>query len=182
LPSGDRQDQHADAWHGIVEHLYRSTSPPPRVELLVSGRRALVAEVRDTMRHRGMRRDATNNGARYAAYWEWAGRAVPSPEAAIVERTALYQILSTLTPGQQDALVALASAGDYATAAEFLGVSEGGLKSQLMHGRRRFRALWHEGETPSKHWGVDRRAGAVRGTVGHGSAISRIRRRARDAA
>lgn len=178
-PAGDRDDQYAAAWHGIVEHLYASTTPPTRGELMEAGRRTLVADVKATMRHHGARRDASNNGARYAAYWEWAGRAAPSPEAAVVERIALYEILPTLTPGQQEALIALASGGDYATAAALLGVSEGGLKSQLMHGRRRFRTLWHEGEEPSAHWGVDRRAGTVRGTVGHGSAVARIRRRAR---
>lgn len=179
-PAGDRADQYAAAWHGIVEHLYASTAPPTRGELMEAGRRALVAEVRDSMRHRGARRDTTNNGARYAAYWDWAGRATPSPENAVVDRIALYEILPALTPGQQEALIALASAGDYATAAGLLGVSEAGLKSQLMLGRRRFRALWHEGEEPSAHWGVDRRAGTVRGTVGHGSAVARIRRRARN--
>lgn len=181
-PAGDREDHYAAAWHGIVEHLYSATTPPTRAELMEAGRRTLATEVRDTIRHRGARRDATNNGARHAAYWDWAGRAVPSPEAAIVDRTALYQILPTLTPGQRDALIALATAGDYAAAAELLGSSEAALKSQLMHGRRRFRALWHEGETPSAHWGVDRRAGTHRGTVGQGSAIQRIRRRARRSA
>lgn len=178
-PAGDRGDQYAAAWHGIVEHLYSATMAPTRGELMEAGRRALVAEVRDTMRHRGQRRDGTNNGARYAAYWEWAGRAVPSPENALVEHAALYQILPTLTAGQQEAVIALASAGTYADAAALLGVSEAGLKSQLMKGRRRFRELWHEGEAPSGHWGTDRRAGPTRATVGQGSALGRIRRRAR---
>ena len=72
--------------------------------------------------------------------------------------------------------------GDYDQAAQLFG-SVTGLKSQLMHGRRRFRALWHEGEAPSAHWGCDRRAGSTRGTVGKGeSAVYNLRRRQRAAA
>lgn len=178
-PAGDRDDQYAAAWHGIVEHLYTADEEPTRIDLMEAGRRALVQDVRAAMRHHGARRDTTNNGARYAVYWTWAGRAIPSPEHGIVERLALWQILGTLTPGQLAAVEALAAAGDYEEAARLVGTSESGLKSQLMKGRRRFRELWHEGETPSGHWGCDRRAGAARGTVGNGSAVARIRRRAR---
>lgn len=42
-------------------------------------------------------------------------------------------------------------------------------------------SLWHQWETPSAHWGCDRRAGAVRGTVGKGeSAVYNLRRRNRN--
>lgn len=181
-PAGDRDDLYAAAWHGIVEHLYTATEEPRRTDLMEAGRNALAADVKAAMRHRGARRDTSNNGTRYAMYWQWAGRAVPSPENRIVERLALWQILPALTPGQLAAVHALAAAGDYEEAARLFGTSPAGLKSQLMKGRRRFRALWHEGETPSAHWGVDRRAGTVAGTVGHGTAIARIRRRARQEA
>ncbi|MFP8944738.1 hypothetical protein ACLIYM_25345 [Streptomyces fenghuangensis] len=177
-PAGDRDDQYAAAWHGIVEHLYTADEEPKRAELMEAGRRALAADVKATMRHHGTRRDTRNDGSRYAVYWQWAGRTIPSPENRIVERLALEQILPALTPRQIAAVQALAAAGDYEEAARLFG-SQTGLKSQLMHGRRRFRELWHEGETPSAHWGVDRRAGTVRGTVGNGSAVARIRRRAR---
>ena len=179
-PAGDREDLYAAAWHGIVEHLYACETEPRRSELMEAGCRALGADVRDTMRHHGARRDGTNNGQKYAMYWEWAGRATPGPEAGIVERLVLEQILPALTAGQLAAIRALAAAGDYEEAARLVGTAVTGLKSQLMKGRRRFRDLWYEGETPSVHWGVDRRAGAVRGTVGEGSAVARIRRRARD--
>lgn len=180
-PAGDRDDLHAAAWHGIVEHLYTADHPPRRTELMEAGRVALAADVKATMRHRGDRRDTRNNGARYAMYWEWAGRAVPSPEAGIVDRLALEQILPALTAGQRAAIEALAAAGDYDQAARLVG-SATGLKSQLMKGRRRFRELWHEGEVPSAHWGCDRRAGSTRGTVGKGeSAVANLRRRQRAA-
>jgi hypothetical protein len=179
-PAGDRDDLYAAAWHGIVEHLYTADSPPRRTELMEAGRQALAQDVKATMRHHGARRDSSNNGQKYAMYWEWAGRAIPSHEAGIVERLALEQILPALTAGQRAAVEALAAAGDYETAARLVGTAQAGLKSQLMKGRRRFRELWHEGETPSGHWGCDRRAGAVRGTARKGeSAVSNMRRRNR---
>lgn len=178
-PAGDRDDQYAAAWHGIVEALYTADTQPSRIDLLEAGRRALADDVRAAIRHHGARRDTSNNGAKYATYWQWAGRSIPSPEAAIVERLALEQIIPALTPRQREAVDALAAAGDYEQAARLFGTTQAGLKTQLMHGRRRFRELWHEGETPSAHWGCDRRAGTRAGTVGNSTAIARIRRRPR---
>lgn len=181
-PAGDRDDLHAAAWHGIVEHLCTADEPPARRDLLEAGREALAQDVRDTMRHRGTRRDSSNNGARYAMYWEWAGRATPSPEAGIVERVALEQILEALTPRQREAFTALAAAGDYPEAARLLAIEDQTFRSLLGRARGAFRGLWHEGEQPSAHWGCDRRAGAVRGTTGKGeSAVHNLRRRQRAA-
>ncbi|MFG2826075.1 RNA polymerase sigma factor [Streptomyces sp. NPDC048434] len=180
-PAGDRDDQYAAAWHGIVEHLYSASDPPSRTDLMEAGRRALAEDVKATMRHHGARRDTSNTGQKYAMYWEWAGRAAPSPEASIIERTALWQILASLTPRQREAFDALAAAGDYPEAARLLDIEDQTFRSLLGRARGTFRHLWHEGETPSRHWGCDRRAGTVRGTVGTGSAIARLRRRARTA-
>jgi hypothetical protein len=178
-PAGDRDDLYAAAWHGIVERLCEADEPPHRVELMEAGRRALAADVRDSMRHHGARTDGTNTGQKFAMYWGWYGRTTPSPENSIVERLTLEQIWPTLTTGQQQALLALAATGDYQQAGLLTG-SHSSLKSQLMKGRRRYLALWHEGEKPSRPWGCDRRAGATAGTEGIGeSAIARMRRRAR---
>ncbi|WP_030917440.1 hypothetical protein [Streptomyces sp. NRRL B-24720] len=178
-PAGDRDDLYAAAWHGIVEHLYTATQAPRRNELMEAGRRALASDVRDNMRHHGTRRDTSNNGAKYALYWTWYGRATPSPENGIVERMALQQILPTLTDGQRRAVEALAATGDYRQAEQLLGTTNS-LKSQLSGGRRRFRKLWHEGEIPSKPWGCDRRAGKTAAEITQGeSALNRLRRRTR---
>lgn len=178
-PAGDREDLYAAAWHGIVEHLYSSETEPRRSELMEAGRQALANDVRDSMRHHGARRDSSNSGAKYSIYWGWAGRSVPSPEAGIVERLALAQILPELTDGQLAAIHALAATGDYAEAARLVG-SATGLRSQLMKGRRRFRAFWHEGETPSTPWGTDRRSGATAAELSSGEpALNRMRRRNR---
>lgn len=179
-PAGDREDLYAAAWHGIVERLYTADTEPRRNELMEAGRQAVADTVRDTMRHHGARRDSTNNGAHYAMYWQWAGRPAPSPEAGVVERLALDQILATLTRRQRQALDTLAATGDYAEAARLLDIEDQTFRSLLGRSRGAFRALWHEGETPSRPWGCDRRAGKTRGTVGEGSAVARIRRRARD--
>jgi hypothetical protein len=182
-PAGDRDDLHAAAWHGIVEHLCTTEEPPSRRDLLEAGRQALADDVKATMRHHGARRDGTNNGQKYAVYWEWAGRAVPSPEPGIVERLALAQILTALTPRQQEAFTALAAAGDYPEAARLLDIADQTFRSLLGRARGAFRQLWHEGEAPSAHWGCDRRAGSVQGTVGKGeSAVYNLRRRQRAAA
>ena len=182
-PAGDRDDLYAAAWHGIVEHLCEADEPPTRRDLLEAGRRALVDDVKATMRHHGARRDSSNNGQKYAMYWEWAGRATPSPEHGIIERLALEQILSALTPRQREAFAALAAAGDYPEAARLLDIADQTLRSLLGRARTAFRELWHEGETPSAHWGCDRRAGSTRGTVGNGeSAVANLRRRQRVAA
>ena len=179
-PAGDRDDLYTAAWHGIVERLCEADEPPLRGELMEAGRRALAEDVKANMRHHGARTDGTNNGLKFAMYWTWHGRTTPSPESSIVERLALEQIWPTLTDGQQQALLALAATGDYQQAGQLTG-SHSSLKSQLMKGRRRFLAAWHEGEKPSRPWGTDRRAGATAGTVGVGeSAIARLRRRNRN--
>lgn len=179
-PAGDRDDQYAAAWHGIVEHLCTTDEPPHRHDLMEAGRNALAADVRDTMRHHGARRDSTNTGQKHAMYWEWAGRAVPSPENGIVEHLALDQILAALTRRQRQALDALAATGDYAEAARLLGIEGQTFRSLLGRGRGAFRALWHEGETPSRPWGCDRRAGSTADQLSSGvSAVNRMRKRAR---
>ncbi|MFF3928181.1 hypothetical protein [Streptomyces hirsutus] len=182
-PAGDRDDLYAAAWHGIVEHLYTAEQAPGRTDLMEAGRRALAEDVKATMRHHGARRDTSNNGQKYAMYWEWAGRSVPSPESPIVERLALTQILAALTPRQREAFAALAAAGDYADAARHLAIGDQTFRSLLGRARGTFRELWHEGETPSAHWGCDRRAGTVRGTARKGeSAVYNLRRRKRNQA
>ncbi|MEU7061893.1 sigma factor-like helix-turn-helix DNA-binding protein [Streptomyces sp. NPDC046197] len=147
-----------------------------------AGRRALAEDVKTTMRHHGARTDTRNNGARYAMYWEWAGRAVSSPEPGIVERVALEQILAALTPRQREAFAALAATGDHPDAARLLDIEDQTFRSLIGRARTAFRGWWHEGEQPSRHWGCDRRAGPVRGTVGKGeSAVANLCRRQRAA-
>jgi hypothetical protein len=156
-PAGDRSDQYDAAWHGIAEHLCESPVEPSRLDLLEAGRRALATDVRDTMRHHGARTDGTNNGAGFARYWSWAAFSFPSPENGAVEREAFRQIFATLTERQREAVTALAVHGDYLLAARALGIRPQTFRGLLGRARKDFLALWHEGETPSRPWGTDRR-------------------------
>lgn len=156
-PAGDRADQHAAAWEGIADALCAASDPPSQRDLMEAGRSALAAEVKATMRHRGQRRDATNNGANFGRYWDWHTAPAPSPETAVTERLATGQILAALTSRQRQAVAMLAARGDYLLAAQALGIRPQTYRSLLGRARKDFLALWHEGEAPSRLWGCDRR-------------------------
>lgn len=156
-PAGDRDDQHAAAWHGIAEYLSEAAEPPSERDLLEAGRRALSTEVKAQMRHHGARTDGTNNGAGFARYWSWHAAANASPEPAVVEALAVRQISTALTGRQLEALTALAAGEDYLLAAQMLSIKPQTFRSLLGRARREFFRLWHEGEEPSRPWGTDRR-------------------------
>lgn len=149
-PAGDRDDQHAAAWHGIVEHLLTVDAEPSRVSLMEAGRRALAQDVRDTMQTYGARRDGTNDGTNFGRYWGWHAGPHPSPEHAVVERVALGQVLGRLTARQGEAFGALAATEDYHLAAAALDIEPQTFRSLIGRSRKAFDALWFEGETPPK--------------------------------
>lgn len=153
-PAGDRDDQHATAWHGIAEHLCQATERPSERDLLEAGRRALGAEVRDQLRHHGARADGTNNGTNFGRYWDWHSGPCPSPEPGIVDALAVRQITAALTGRQVEALTVLAACEDYALAARTLGIKPNTFQALLTRARREFYRLWHEGETPSRPWAL----------------------------
>ena len=157
-PAGDGADLADAAWHGIAEALCLAQEQPSRNALLEAGRRAVAREVRDGQRHHGARTDGTNTGAMFARYWQWHGQPAPGPEAAAVDRAATWQILAALTDRQRDAVMALAVLGDYHAAPAAMGIMPQTYRALLGRSRREFLRLWHEGETPSRLWGCDRRA------------------------
>lgn len=156
-PAGDRADQVAVAWEGIAEHLCAAGGRPSRAELMEAGRRALAREVRDQLRHHGARNDGTNDGSAFSRYWGWNSGPVPSPEAMVVERLTVGQILGALTPRQVQAFKALAAVEDYVLAAQALGIRPQTFRTLIGRARLEFYALWHEGESPSRPWRQDRR-------------------------
>ncbi|HUY48353.1 MAG TPA: hypothetical protein VMV92_21930, partial [Streptosporangiaceae bacterium] len=52
----------------------------------------------------------------------------------------------------------------YHQAAESLSKTPGQFYSQIAYARTKFLASWHDGETPSRPWGHDRRRHATRAT------------------
>lgn len=156
-PAGDRADQKDLAWEGIAEHLCSASAAPSRGELMEAGRRALAREVRDCMRHRGERRDGTNDGSMFGRYWGWHSGPVPSPESGITDRVAVMQILGALTGRQVQAFQALAACEDYVLAAQMLGIRPQTFRKLIGRARQEFYGLWHEGEAPSRPYRADRR-------------------------
>lgn len=176
---GDRVERLEMAWSAIAEALYTSEDAPTRRDLWHAGVQAMGKYDADYHHHHGV---TTTGGPapRFQAYWCLA-RTTPSPEDGAVERVALAQIWPQLSEHQQRALLALAAFDDYDGAARALGLTYSAFYQAVWKARRRFLALWHEGETPSRIWGgLDRRA-SVR-YPGTSSRRRPVTLRARDAA
>lgn len=150
------------AWSAIAEALYASDGMPSQRDLFNAGLRAMRRYDADNRHHLGVATSGTHTGfgsaPRFQAYWCLA-RTAPSPEDGVVERVALAQIWPRLTEGHRRALLALAAFDDYAEAAAALGLTYSAFRQAVGAARLRFLALWHEGETPSRVWGRDRRIG-----------------------
>ncbi|MEU2739376.1 hypothetical protein ABZ656_29415 [Streptomyces sp. NPDC007095] len=165
--AADIEDRYDTAWHAIVEHLLTASEPPTRHDLFQAGLRGRDQAVRQRLQAHGYNHHQPGTGTRprFEGYWTTTAAHTPSPEDRIVDRHTLAQIWPRLTPRQQDALNALAATGDYHRAAELLGVTPGTFNVLVSKARRRFLALWHEGEQPSRIWGTDRRVGSRAATT-----------------
>ena len=160
--AADVQDRYDAAWHAIVEHLLTAEEQPTRHDLYWSGMSGCDRSVQQSQQAHGYNHHRPGTGVRpgFERYWGTTAAVTPSPENRVVDREALAQILPTLTPRQQEALRALAATGDYEEAAHLLGVTPGTFHVLVSKARKRFLALWHEGEQPSRPWGTDRRVGS----------------------
>lgn len=92
------------------------------------------------------------SGPNFRAYWY---RPSVSIEGQVIERHTLAQIWRHLSDRDRDVLVALAVYNSYREAAAALGVCYGSFRTYVSWARRNFLKLWHAGETPSKHWGMN---------------------------
>jgi hypothetical protein len=155
--SRDHTERMELAWSAIVEHLYASEEPPTRHELLFAGMSGIGRHFKEEQRHHGIPQDRSRYdfGVNFERYWETFGRPTPSPENRIVERVALEQIWSALTPTARSTFTALAAWDDYELAAKSVDRTRGQFYSQVSYSRRVFLELWHDGETPSRPWGHD---------------------------
>jgi len=159
LPVSERLDI---AWSAIAEHLYACDRKPEGGELIRAAWSALRAETEAAWHTHGVSRPAGVFGGDqtmpgFARYWFGFGGNTPGPEERIVERIALGQVWDALSEQHQLLIAALAMYDDYGKAAQALGKIRQTYVTQLAAARRAFRELWHEGETPSRHWGTDRR-------------------------
>lgn len=188
--AGDWHDRYDTAWSAAAVALYEAEHWPPAHDLVHAGRLAIWATVDDERHHAGYYKRKTigalagaGSSPAFQTYWLEFARTGQSPERRAVESLALAQIWPMLTPGQQRSLAALATFDDYQAAGAALGMSAVGFKSAISAARRRFLAAWHEGETPSRVWGYDRRAGTAAGTRrAGGTAMDAVRRRRKAAA
>jgi hypothetical protein len=178
--AGDYDDRYAEAFSGAATALYEAEHWIPEHKLWRGAQDALFEMSRKDRSYHGVPDrhywgegfGEAGSAPRFVMFWESVTAPTPSPEARIVDRMALEQILPMLTDRQREILGALAAFDDHARAREALGVGKVYL-THLSNARRRFLALWHEGEVPSKPWGTDRRGDSRR----TGTAIVRLRKR-----
>ena len=153
-PGDTMSDRVDDAWSAIVERLYADPTPIEPGQLVWVGRKALYRADRATAHHHGVfKRDVLAGRWSMPAFQSYWWRPTTTVEPGVVDRLAFAQIWPRLSPAMQEAVVAVAVWGDQQQAARALG--KPWLKSSLCQARKRFLELWHEGETPSKHWGYD---------------------------
>lgn len=154
---GDARDRHDAAWFAIVEHLLTAGEAPDEFDLVRSGQNAVRDLVRADVRHRGGkandRYDGLQAAPRFAAYW--MTRNTPSPEDRVVDAITLQQIWPTLTEAHRRALSVYAATADLGLAATAHEMQRQAFVLRLNAARRKFRALWHEGERPSRMWKQD---------------------------
>ncbi|PSK97049.1 hypothetical protein CLV63_10952 [Murinocardiopsis flavida] len=172
LPWEERRDA---AWSAIAEHLYTATEPPAYWDLIRAGWNAIAVHTR---KHRSTHGQTQHGSApQFHRYWMLAAAPAGSPEERVVERLALDQIWAALSPRNQDLIRALYDHGDYAAAAESLGLPVSSFYSLISRARRAFTALWLEGETPTRAWGNDVRTGRDRPKYVTTTARQRTRKR-----
>jgi hypothetical protein len=148
------------AFAAIAEHLYAAEEPPAIGELIEAGWQAIARHVDAESQFLGRAHDGpAGPGRNFERYWRAVAAPVDGPEDKVIDRLALAQIWPRLTRANQEAFAALAAHGDYQRAAAALGIPYTTFKSRISDGRRQFLALWHDGETPSRPWVRDRRAG-----------------------
>jgi hypothetical protein len=148
------------AWHAIIEHIYTCADPPEVPEVIRAGWRAIGQDFGKNQRFHGTSHspdhDAIANSG-FERYWHSTGQPISGHDERVTEDLALAQIWPRLRPQDRELLAAMAEHEDYGKAAAALGKTRHTYATQIGRARRAFRELWHEGETPSRPWGADRR-------------------------
>lgn len=148
------------AWFAMIEHLYSRDDPPHPSALTGAGISGIDRYIAAEMHAHGQQRTERGGGMLPSFERYWASPVHKTPlEDRVVERIALTQIMPLLTARQAEAVNALAAAENYQTAAALLDMNPGTFRVTIRDARRRFLAAWHQGETPSRTWGNDKRVG-----------------------
>lgn len=168
------------AWEAIAEKFCSSGDLSPD-ELVQTGMDAIRGEYAELRHHHGIPKGFTSRDftrrERYITYWYFHAGATRTHEDKIIDAIALKQIWRKLSASQQEAIAALARHGDIASAARSLGKSRTTVKIHVAQGRKRFFALWHEHEKPSRKWMADRPASPERRQLTISTNLRRRRKR-----
>jgi hypothetical protein len=170
----ERQDL---AWSAIAECLYGHDGSPTRHELIHAAQTAIGEQWRTDRGSHGIpyqKLGTSKDMPNFWRYWWTCTGPTHGPEERVVDRLALHQIWTELSPRSRAVLLALATHDDHNLAAESLGIARPVYNHWLSQARNSFYALWHEGEQPSRIWAPDHRHGN-----GSHSVTNNIRRRAR---
>jgi len=158
-------ERYAIAWSAAAEALYAAESPPSPTALRTAAIAAITDDVDGWTHHHGCYRNgrASRGGQgagtspAFRRYWlDWIRPATSDPSDAIAERLAVWQVLDLVTASQRAAIMALAATGDYAAAAQALGIAEQTLRATLCRARAVIGRAWHAPCAPPKRW-ADRR-------------------------
>ena len=145
------------AWEAIIEHLHLVVERPEETELIAVGWKAMKAQHYQDLKAHGLGgKDKALVSRAFLRYWTSASAPAHSHEDLLVDRIALAQIWTALTPTHRQVLTALAEHDDRRRAERAVNMDTAAFTRTLGRARRAFFALWHEGETPSKMWGYDR--------------------------
>ena len=140
-------------WFAIVEELYDSNEYPSPTHLITVGNRAAARANQDENQVRGFDLTTGQIRARFTAYWG-GKRSSGGVDAGdgfsdrLIENLALPQVLSRLSPGEYEALAALAVHESQSRAAEAIGVHISTFETRLREARQHVKELWFEHETP----------------------------------
>ncbi len=145
------------AWEAIAEHLHLAVIRPEETELIAIGWKAMKAQhYQDRKAHGLGGKDKALVSRAFVRYWTSASAPAHSHEDLLVDRIALAQIWTALTPTHRQVLTAMAEHDDRRQAERAVNMDAVTFTRTLGRARRAFFALWHEGETPSRMWGYDR--------------------------
>lgn len=176
------EDRYEAARFAVIERIYGDEHWVRRDELLRAATRAVHDLARKELQHHGIDRQNMDNlaaGTRHGRFFMfWEGHLTfPSHEDYVIERVALQQAWDALTPTDRRILTSQALYGDNGVAADALGKPRASYTVQLNQARRRFRALWLQGETV-RAWATDQRGAGKTTTTQR--AMAWVRRRKRE--